>query len=159
MAARQFVIMCFVILVATAIRTQYIDAGETELFRTTPVFGVGQGPTAIVSCDLNKDGIQDVVTANQTFNDIAVLLSDGMGGFRPQVRFGVGGSPRDLECVDLDGDGNLDVVTVNSNSTASILRGNGDGTFMVGALSVSVISAPLSLAVGLLLRHRLSEHS
>jgi len=125
-------------------------AQAPDLFRTTPTFDVGDGPTAIVSCDLNEDCFPDVVTADKTFNDVAVLLSDGKGGFRPQVRFGVGRSPRGLACADIDGDENLDVVTVNyDDRTISILRGNGDGTFRVGAVTISVQDYPESLAVGL----------
>ena len=126
-------------------------AQGSDLFRTTPVFAVGDGPTAITSCDLNEDGLPDVVTADQAFDDVAVLLSDGMGGFFPQVRFGVGRSPRGLVCGDLDQDGNLDVVTVNfTDDTLSILRGNGDGTFMVAPVTITVQDQPVSVAVGLL---------
>ena len=50
-------------------------AQEPDLFRTTPAFDVGDGPTNVVSCDLNEDGLPDVVTADKTFNDVAVIAA------------------------------------------------------------------------------------
>ena len=126
-------------------------AQEVDLFRTTPAYDVGDGPTAIVSCDLNQDGWPDVVTANELFDDIAVLLNDQAGSFFPQVRFGVGPAPIDLACVDLDNDEKLDVVTLNSGAdTLSILRGNGDGTFAVATITISlpVNGSVKAIAVG-----------
>jgi len=125
-------------------------AQSSSLFRTTPAFDVGNGPVSITSCDLNSDGVPDAITADSAFDDVAVLLSDGAGGFLPQVRFGVGDNPQDVVCSDLNNDGNLDVITVNKNShNISILRGNGDGTFQIGALTVSAIpSQPLAVVAG-----------
>ena len=62
------------------------QAQDPDLFRPTPIFAVGNGPPAIVSCDLNEDGIPDVLTANEALDEVAVLLSDGLDGFWPQVR-------------------------------------------------------------------------
>ena len=130
---------------------QSARAQGVDLFRTTPTFDVGEGPAAIVTCDLNQDGRPDVVTANELFDDIAVLLNDGAGGFFTQVRFGVGPTPVDLVCVDLDNDGKLDVATVNAGDwPVTILRGNGDGTFAVetARLQFDFYSDPTALAVG-----------
>src|SRR5262245_20980848 len=46
-----------------------------------PPFPVGSLPKFIVWCDLNQDGIQDLVTANFGSHDISVLLGNGMGFF------------------------------------------------------------------------------
>ncbi len=122
---------------------------EPDVFRATPTFAVGNGPTAIVSCDLNEDGLPDVVTANAAFDDIAVLRADGVGGFLPQVRFGVREDPHDLACADLDVDGHLDVVIASYNDTAlAILRGRGDATFMLGLETLTVDGCSGAIAVG-----------
>lgn len=71
-------------------------AHEIDLFWTTPAYDVGDGSTAIASCDLNQDGRPDVVTSNGLFGDSAVLLNDKAGSFFPQVRFGVELTPGDL---------------------------------------------------------------
>ncbi len=139
--------ICILFLIAGSVG---VSRAQSPLFRTTPKFAVGDGPAAIARCDLNEDGFPDVITADRTFSDVAVLRSDGEGGFLPQVRFGVGQSPEDIVCADLNGDDRIDAVTCNfDDDTVSILRGNGDGTFMVGAVTLTVQDRPLSVAVGL----------
>ena len=51
--------------------------------------------------------------------------------FRSSTNFATGPFPVHVAVADLDADGNLDVVTSNffPNTTASVLLGNGDGTF------------------------------
>lgn len=119
--------------------TYKITAQETELFRTTPVFKVGDGPVAITSCDLNNDGWPDIITANESFDDVAVLLNDQNGGFYPQVRFGINGTPVDVKCTDFDNDGKLDLISAHSNGI-TILPGNGDGTFAVENINFGPIN-------------------
>jgi len=126
-------------IAAAILSVSFAVAQGVDLFETTPRFRVGDGPVAIVSCDLNEDGFPDVVTADQSFDDVAVLLSDQNGGFLPQIRFGVGAQPRGIECVDLNNDGHFDVVTFGNGS--AILRGNGDGTFAVGLIGIGGWSA------------------
>src|SRR5262249_49395763 len=51
--------------------------------------------------------------------------------FRPAVSYNIGSSVYAVTVTDVNGDGFLDVVTANNtdNSTASVLLGQGDGTF------------------------------
>ena len=52
----------FLLVVFLCLPVQPARAQGVDLFRTTPTFDVGDGPTAIVTCDLNQDGRPDVVT-------------------------------------------------------------------------------------------------
>src|SRR5207244_9192630 len=55
----------------------------------------------------------------------------GDGTFDPHVEYasGSGSTARTLVVGDFNEDGKFDVIAGNSNSTASLLLGNGDGTF------------------------------
>ena len=65
----------------------------------------------------------------------------------PQV-YTVGNYPRSVATGDFNGDGKLDLAVANyTDSTISILLGNGDGTFQA-AVDYAVGSDPISVAVG-----------
>jgi FG-GAP-like repeat len=84
--------------------------------------------------DVNGDDKLDLITANTDDNDVAVLLGDGQGGFRPAPGslFAVGQSPYPLAVGDMNGDGKLDIITPNSKPgerTLTVLLGDGRGSF------------------------------
>ena len=82
--------------------------------------------------DLNGDGYQDIVTANSSDNDIAVVLSDGTGGFIPSSGspLSVNTSPYPLTLGDVNGDGHLDIVSTSSSSKfLTVLFGDGQANF------------------------------
>ena len=95
----------------------------------------GASPTFVAICDVNGDGIQDLVATIPGAsigggNAVAVLLGLGQGTFAPMTQHATGGSPRALAVGDLNGDGKLDLAVANSGpNTVSVLPGNGDGTF------------------------------
>jgi FG-GAP-like repeat len=121
---------------------------DQELFHTTPVFDVGDSPSAIDTCDLNNDGYPDVVTANEGFDDISVLVNDGRGGFLPQLRFGALSEQFDIKCGDFDNDDNFDVIVAGKLSPSlMVLRGNGDGTFATEEVTLNKGSV-LDLDIG-----------
>jgi hypothetical protein len=98
-----------------------------------PVFlSVGANDEDVKAADLNHDGNQDLVIANQSSGDmVTILMGNGDGTFQPARNYYGGSAPRRVELGDFDHDGNLDIVDLNSYSFAStsILMGNGDGTF------------------------------
>jgi Big-like domain-containing protein/VCBS repeat protein len=101
-------------------------------FRFTPEisYTTGNGPHSVISADVNGDGKLDLVTANQTGNDVSVLLGIGDGTFGAQVTYAVGTTPQTVISIDANGDGKLDLVTLNrGDSNVSVLLGLGDGTF------------------------------
>jgi tetratricopeptide (TPR) repeat protein len=81
----------------------------------------------------------DVVLVNSTSNNISVLLGDGDANCIPTGFFAeapgsplpVGNNPRFVVVADFNGDGFLDLAVANQgDNSISLLRGNGDGTFM-----------------------------
>ena len=84
--------------------------------------------------DFNGDGKLDVAVTNYVDNTVSVLLGDGDGTFQPQAVYGTAPNPGSLVTGDFNGDGRLDLAMVarTSNTSvfaASVLLGNGDGTF------------------------------
>ncbi|MGE3465592.1 MAG: FG-GAP-like repeat-containing protein [Pyrinomonadaceae bacterium] len=68
--------------------------------------------------------------------------------FSPAVTYATDRFPNNVVIGDFNGDGVQDLVTINAQfGTASILLGNGDGTF-AAAVNYSVASDPFSIAVG-----------
>jgi hypothetical protein len=87
---------------------------------------------AIVAADFNHDGKADLAWGASV---VDVRLSNGDGTFRPAQSYATDYLPS-VSVADLNGDGNIDLVTSNvswsggtSNESASVLLGNGDGTF------------------------------
>jgi hypothetical protein len=116
-------------------------------FAPTANYGVGDGPYHTVSGDLNGDGKLDLVTSNNTDNNISVLLNNGDGTFQIAVNYNVGSAPLGLAVADFNNDSKQDVVVVNSSdSDVSLLLGNGDGTLQ-SAVSVGSLTGPTYVAV------------
>jgi hypothetical protein len=115
-------------------------------------FPLGEGAAGAVWIevgDVNGDGLPDVVTANESTNNLSVLLNDGKGGFLPAiVSPSTGSQPKSVALGDFNGDGKLDAVTANFGSgTMSVFFGNGDGTFQP-AVTFPIGIQTQSVAVG-----------
>jgi uncharacterized delta-60 repeat protein len=103
-------------------------------FGTPTNFELGVGvlnAESVIVGDFNGDGKFDVATANLGTDNISVLLAAKNGGFETSnfTNFKVGTLPNSIAVGDLNGDGKSDLVTANLDSTASVLLGNGDGSF------------------------------
>lgn len=95
----------------------------------TPPSGTGDTPSPNESCDMNGDGLMDIVTGDKFGDTVSVLLGRGDGTFEPSVQYSMGDLPRGLAVFDMDGDGDSDVISANANSSnLSIRLNNGDGT-------------------------------
>ena len=93
---------------------------------------VGNFPQAVRAGDFNNDGRLDLAVANANDNTVSILLGNGDGTFTPATgpAVPVGGFPFFLAIADFDHNGTADIgVSNESDSTVSILLGNGDGTF------------------------------
>ncbi len=85
-------------------------------------------PLALAAADLDGDGDEDVVVERGTA--ALPLLSAGDGTFVPRPE-AVAGSALAFALARLDGDAHPDLAVANgSEGTVSVLRGNGDGTFL-----------------------------
>ncbi len=130
----------------------YLGTGRGQ-YGTPQAFSVTNGslaPLDVVAGDFNRDGKIDLATLNYD-GSVSVLLGAGDGTFAAQVAYtGVpsGQSPLQLATGDLNHDGALDLVILRSpDGNASVLLGNGDGSFQApytvntgtnGALSLQV---------------------
>ncbi len=95
----------------------------------TPPTETGDTPSPNESCDMNGDGLMDIVTGDKIGDTVTVLLGRGDGTFDPGVQYSMGDLPRGLAVFDMDGDGDSDVLSANANSSnLSIRLNNGDGT-------------------------------
>ena len=117
---------------------------------------------SVASADVNGDGKLDLLLANAcndsnscSYGTASVLLGNGDGTFQPGVNYNVGAQDAfSVIAADLNGDGKLDLLVGNecalndcSNGTASVLLGNGDGTFQTPVIYSSGGLYTFSLAV------------
>jgi Flp pilus assembly secretin CpaC len=100
-------------------------------------YPVGVTPTAIASADFNGDGTADLAVTNFTDNSVTVLFgkSDGTfggvsdGALSP-ITLATGKGPAGITTADFNNDSHTDLAVTNkTDSTVSILLGNGNGTF------------------------------
>src|SRR6516162_10214322 len=119
-------------------------------------FDTGGRPFSVAVGDLNRDGLLDVVTANQTTGSLTVLLGQGDGNVGsgascPQCRgdFRAGNSPVSVAIGDLDGDHVPDVVAADlSTDSLFVMIGVGDGSFRTKrGIHMGAGSAPFFVAL------------
>ena len=109
---------------------------------------VGAVPSSATVGDFNSDGISDVVAANQSDDDISVLLGLGSGAFGAKTDFPVGDVPKAVAVGDFNSDGAEDLAVANSSDDdVSILLGTGTGGFG-SKTDFPVGNDPRSLAIG-----------
>lgn len=117
-------------------------------FGTQRHLATGADPWAVVSGDLDRDGIPDLVTANYSANTVSVLLGNGDATFAPKTDFATGVNPVSLALSDFNADGRLDLAIANRGATTvSVLLGQGDGSF-AARRDFTVGTSPMSVATG-----------
>ena len=108
----------------------------------------GSDLQAVAVGDLNKDGRNDVVTANGLSNSISVLLAGG-SSYLPAINVPVGATrPFSVAIADLNNDTKPDVITANVIShNLSIMLGDGAGGFS-STTQISAGPDPLNVISG-----------
>ncbi len=120
-------------------------------------YGTGPDPFSVAVGDFNGDSILDLATVNAALFEeppgVSVFIGKTNGTFNPAVDYAAGTSPRSLAIGDFDGDGRADLAVANygtfvgsqfTNSSISILLGNGNGTFQAPVTYLAG-EGPLSL--------------
>ena len=82
------------------------------------------------SGDFNNDKIFDLAVVNWDDNTISILLGNGNGTFKDQIKYSTGVKPVFTVTDDFNNDMKLDLAVSNAiDNSISVLLGNGDGTF------------------------------
>ena len=96
-------------------------------FNTIPV---GQGPSHLLTLDLNQDGEADIVSANAKNSTLSVLFGKGDGTFRAPLNIAVPMEPTYLASADLNNDGLPDIVVNYRRSDHFVtILGKGNSSF------------------------------
>jgi hypothetical protein len=153
------------LVLSAGVNTVSILLGNGDgTFQAHKDYVTANAPRAIAIGDFNGDGKLDlaIVTCVDIYCDsgsVSVLLGNGDGTFQTHVDYAEGGTsefPDAIAVGDFNGDGKLDLVIVNQfscgdkcgpYSNASILLGNGDGTFQAQQDFPAGYN-PVSVAVG-----------
>jgi Bacterial Ig-like domain (group 3)/FG-GAP-like repeat/Abnormal spindle-like microcephaly-assoc'd, ASPM-SPD-2-Hydin/FG-GAP repeat len=141
-----FAVAAFSLLVSFFL---FAGSASAQNFKVAQTYAADVAPSAVGVGDFNNDHNLDLAIANQTSNDISVLLGNGDGTFQQTVQYPSGGTgPVSVAVADFDGDGNLDIAIANNTSgNVSVFFGNGDGTFQP-AVNFAVGNGPSSIAAG-----------
>jgi FG-GAP-like repeat/HYDIN/CFA65/VesB-like, Ig-like domain/FG-GAP repeat len=128
--------------------------GTFEPMVSYPVVGTGS-PDSLAVADFNGDGRLDLVTCiydgSTAPGGVDVFLGNGDGTFQPALYYPAGVGPLAVAVGDFNNDGATDLAVANyygtSNSTLSILLGNGEGGF-APPVDYAAGAGPRSIAVG-----------
>jgi hypothetical protein len=105
-------------------------AQAARFLSVSPTFASGGVPQLVVTADVNKDGIPDLITSNEN-GKVTLLRGTGNGSFAPPTTLATmpgGACPVAMGDFNNDGVPDLAVLAKSANSVW-IYLGHGDGTF------------------------------
>lgn len=126
--------------------------------RPHTILPAGENPVGVTAADFNNDGRPDIAVLNfgpyaAGNAQVAVLLNNGNASFSAPITRTVGGNAMTLTAYDLNGDGNVDLAvatqafSAGATSQITVLLGNGDGSFRVGA-TIAAAEYPRAVVAG-----------
>ena len=121
-----------------------VRGGPDATFRLPMALPMSATNAAIVSADFNRDGRDDIATAEGFWTH--VRLADSSGSFLPPVQYlasapGWESPGESFVAADFNGDDRVDLALVGDSDSVTALLGNGNGTFQQRRFS----SVPSSL--------------
>jgi hypothetical protein len=129
------------VVVNQASNTMSVLLGKGDgTFQPRTDYATGASPAGVAVGDFNCDGKLDVAVANKGANSVSILLGNGDGTFGAKTDIALPLTPVALTVGDFNGDGKADIAVATFNATqdsATMLRGNGDGTFQLPVTTVS----------------------
>lgn len=125
---------------------------RTNTFLTQADIVVGTQPLAVTTADFNADGDPDLAVANSGSDTVSVLPGNGTRtntfSTRTDLTLASGAHPAAVITGDFNADNHVDLAVADAGTnTASVLFGNGDGTFTTH-VDFSTGSQPAGLAAG-----------
>ena len=121
-------------------------------FKLPPVtidVGALSSPRGVAVLDVKRDGMLDVVTANNGSGSVTFAFGDGAGGFTGILNQPVGAGPVAVTVADFDRDGIDDVAVANqTGGTLQAVLLNAAGAVKLLANPVAVAAFPNALVAG-----------
>ncbi|MBL7992118.1 MAG: VCBS repeat-containing protein, partial [Candidatus Kapabacteria bacterium] len=109
---------------------------------------VGTVPRSVSFGDVDGDGDLDMAVANNSSNNVSVLVNTGGGAYAAAVNYPAGTSPTSVSFGDVDGDGDLDMAVANTGSNnVSVLVNTGGGAY-AAAVNYPAGATPRSVSFG-----------
>jgi len=99
------------------------------------IYDCGSGPYGICAADLDGDGVTDLVTANETSDDLTLLANSGDGVFSVAATYAAGDGPWAVCAGDFDFDGDLDLAAAaKASSQIIVLKNQGGFVFAIDSV-------------------------
>ncbi len=92
------------------------DGEAGEVFAPARSFATAEGPRRITIADLDRDGFEDVITANFFADSVSILYGRGDGTFKRRENIKVGDGPVEVAVGHVDEDRRLDLAVTNGLS-------------------------------------------
>jgi FG-GAP-like repeat/Bacterial Ig-like domain (group 3) len=98
----------------------------------TPAFGsptkiaMNSGPYYLTIGDFNRDGITDIISANNVNSTVGVLLGKGGGAFNAATYYTVAANAIFANEADINGDGQVDLTAVTDSGLSVLLSGQSE---------------------------------